>query len=169
MANAIAESGMDFITTNTYHIEQSPLYQDIKAFGIGSVEFVREKDGELLFVEAKTSFPNPDSMRPGNDEIFRKAICAICHKFEHSLNLYSYVMSGIAYDELPSDFAPTKGIPLVFVLIICGHEKDWCIPVQKALTNAFPQYLKKLCNPEMRVMNSQTATELQLTVQMRNE
>jgi hypothetical protein len=164
MADVITESGMDFITTNTYHIEQSPLYQDIKAFGIDSVEFVRVKDGELLFVEAKTSFPDPNSTRSGNDERFREAIFAICRKFEHSLNLYSYVVSGVAYDELPSSFVPAKRMPLVFVLVISGHLKDWCVPVQKAITNAFPQYLKKICNPEMRVMNSQTATELQLII-----
>ena len=80
MANVINESGMDFIADNAFEIENSKIYKELGE-GIKSVEFVRGIDDMLLFVEAKTTFPNPNNPSEDEPNRFLDEIENICDKF----------------------------------------------------------------------------------------
>ncbi len=165
MAEIITESGMDFIADNAFHIEKSNVCTKLK-YNLKTVEFVRAKDDKLLFVEAKSSFPNPDN--PASSVKFQSEINDICDKFIHSLNLYASMAIGVN-EQLPVDFKPAPKVSLMFVLIFNNFEQKWCIPIKKALTN---QLLKSKCiakiwQPAVFVVNHETATKQNLIVKRR--
>ena len=167
MVNTFSKDGMsdmEFVSENTFRIEQSQVYESIKQYGVDSVEFIRVKDHELLFVEAKTTFPNPNNPDATNLARFDKEIGEIREKFIDSLKLYSYILSGVAYEELPDDFAPEKQMTLVFILVIKDHKIEWCSPVQRALTGVIPKHIKKICKPEVRVINHEEALAQHLAI-----
>jgi hypothetical protein len=168
MAEYIAESGMRFISDNTFHIEKSALYTNIDD-GVKSVEFIRLKDTNLIFLEAKTSFPNPDSSTPGNLARYNEEITDICDKFIHSLNLYSSVKAGVAEEKLPDVFNAQDKVRLVFVLVVRSHKIEWCIPVRKKLLKKLPPYLKKIWKPKVYVINCAEAVKRQLVAVNRDE
>ena len=115
MSSPIFESGMNFIVDNTFHIEQSDIYIKLKG-SIKTVEFIRTIDDNLLFVEAKSSFPKPDNPSPDNPKNFKNQIDDIYDKFVHSLNLYASIVVGVN-EQLPPDFKPPSKISLRFVLV----------------------------------------------------
>jgi len=158
MDKVITESGMDFISTNTYHIEQSRLYASLGE-DVRSVEFIRAKDDALLFVEAKTTFSNPEN----SEENFQTQINDICDKFIHSLNLYSSIKVGVNEETFDIGFAPPEKISLIFVLVIKTHEKRWCRPIQQKLVSTLLSYLKRIWKPEIYVLNHEAATNKKLT------
>ena len=80
-------------------IEESAAYASIGGC-VKSVEFIRAIDDKLVFVEAKTTFPNPDNPSAGNDERFQAEINYVCDKFIHSLNLYSSIRVGVNEETL---------------------------------------------------------------------
>ena len=165
MVNTFSKDGMsdmEFVSENVFHIEQSQTYKSIKQYGIDSVEFVRIKDHELLFVEAKTTFPNPNNPDAKNLARFDEEIGEIRGKFIDSLELYAYILSRVAYEDLPSDFAPEEEMQLVFILVIKDHKIEWCSPVQRALSGVIPKHIKKICKPEVRVINHDEAITQQL-------
>ena len=99
------QSGMDFIADNAFHIEESEVYSKIGE-GIKSVEFIRAVDDKLVFVEAKTTFPNPDNPSVENYKRFQAEISDVCDKFIHSLNLYSSIKAGVNEEVFDDDFVP---------------------------------------------------------------
>lgn len=91
MYEPIIESGMRFDNADAWRIEKSALYTSLSKGndGFKVVEFIRVKDGNYIFVEAKSSFPNlhnPDSI-----ENVEKNINIILNKFVHSLSMLSSV------------------------------------------------------------------------------
>jgi hypothetical protein len=162
MAKIITESGMDFIADNTFHIEKSDIYTKLKN-GIKTVEFIRAKENKLLFVEAKSSFPNPNN--PTSITKFQSEIEDICNKFIHSLNLYASIVIGVNMQLLP-DFQSAIKVSLNFVLIFNNFEHKWCIPVEKALTNQLrkSECIAKIWKPTVLVINHETATKQNLIV-----
>jgi len=162
MINLIRESGMDFIAENTFRIEESTTYTNIGE-GIKSVEFIRAKGDKLLFVEAKTTFPNPDNPSAENYIRFQEEITDICDKFIHSLNLYASVKIGVNEEAFANDFVPPEMISLVLILVVKNHEPSWCRKIQPKLISALPSYLKKIWKPEVLVMNHETAIKQNLT------
>jgi len=159
----ITESGMDFIADNTFYIEKSSLYTDL-GDGVRSVEFIRVKDGNLLFVEAKTTFPNPNNPSADNYSKFQSEISDICDKFTHSLNLFSSVEVGVAKNGFADDFVLPEKISLVFILVVKNHEFEWCKPIKGKFIAALPTYLKKIWKPEVYVINRKTAAEQGLII-----
>ena len=157
------QSGMDFIADNSFHIEEADVYKSI-GDGIRSVEFVRVKGDMLLFVEAKTSFPNPNNPDIDNKARFQHEIDEICEKFIHSLNLFSSVAVGVSKDSYPEDFCKPKRVSIIFLLVIRNHEFKWCIPIKKKLDAELPHYLKKIWKPAVYVINQQKAAEQGLIV-----
>jgi hypothetical protein len=141
MVDVITESGMDFIADNTFHIEKSQLYTSLGE-GIRSVEFVRIKNNKLLFVEAKTTFPDPEK----SENNFQTQINDICEKFIHSLSLYSSIKVGINEEIFANDFMPPKKSFLIFILVIKKHEIKWCKPIKQELTRTLPPCLKRYGN-----------------------
>jgi hypothetical protein len=162
MTDYIKESGMYFISDNSFHIEKSPLYTNIGK-GVKSVEFIRIKDTKLVFVEAKTTFPNPqNSSLSGNLVKYNEEIADIRNKLIHSLNLYSSVKAGVAEEKLPDAFNAQDKIQIVFVLVIKKHKIGWCKPIKTKLLQELPSYLKKIWKPEVYVINSDGAVKWQL-------
>jgi len=152
------QSGMDFIANNSFHIEEADVYKNIGE-GIRSVEFIRAKNDMLLFVEAKTSFPNPNNPDTDNKARFQKEIDEIREKFIHSLNLFSSIELGVSEADYSSDFLKPKKVSIVFLLVIKNHEFKWCSPIKKKLDAELPHYLKTIWKPTIYVVNQQKARE----------
>ena len=164
MVDVISEPGMDFIADNSFHIEKSSIYKKLLSQGIRSVEFVRVKDDELLFVEAKTTFPNPNNPSVENRKKFQSEINEICDKFIHSLNLFSSVKVGVAENAFPIGFVLPEKVSLKFILVIKDHELKWCRKIKIALNDKLPSYLNKIWKPNIRVINHDGARKDNLTV-----
>ena len=163
MADVITESNMGFITDNAFYIEKSKLYTDLGE-GVRSVEFVRVKNNNLLFVEARETFPNPENPIDANLNRYNSQIEEICEKFVHSLNLFSSAKVGIANERLPDGLSlPTKS-SLVFVFVIKNHKSKWCKPIRKKLISILPEYLNKIWNPTVYVINHETVIKRGLAI-----
>jgi len=156
MGRIITESGINFIADNTFHIEKSGLYLSLGE-GIRSVEFVRVKDGKLLFIEAKTSFADPNNPSLKNVENFKSGINEICEKFIHSLNMFLSIKVGVAEQAFNSDFAPPESISLEFILVIKNHELKWCRRVREKLWSDLPKHIIKIWKPTIHVINEEVA------------
>jgi hypothetical protein len=165
MSKTITESGLNFIADNAFHIEKSPAYIRL-GDSVKSVELIRAKENKLLFIEAKSSFPNPNNLTPNSikrnktgAELFQEEISDICDKFTHSLNLYSAINVGVIADGFPPDFNPSDKVSLIFILVITGFEQTWCDEIQKALTIQIRNTacMSKIWKPEIAVMNDKTA------------
>ena len=152
------QSGMDFIANNSFYLEEEDVYKNI-GDKIRSVEFIRVKEDMLLFVEAKTSFPNPNSPNVNNKERFQSEINQICEKFIHSLNLFSSIEIGVSKKNYPDDFIKPKKVSIVFLLVIKNHEINWCRPIVNKINVELPSYLKKIWKPIVYVINQQKAIE----------
>jgi len=163
MADSIIESDMKFISENAFHIEKSGLYTNLGG-GIRSVEFIRTKDEKLLFVEAKTTFPNPDNPSVENYEKFQAEINDICDKFVHSLNIYSSIKVGINEEPFADGFVSTEKVYLVFILVIKNHKPEWCKKIKPKFIAALPTYLKKIWKPEVYVINHENAIKRNLAI-----
>ena len=164
MVNLIKDqSGMDFIADNTFHIENSSIYVNIGK-GIKSVEFIRAKEDKLLFVEAKTTFPNPDNPSAENYKRFQEEINNICDKFIHSLNIYASIKIGVNDEVFAADFAPPETISIVFILVIKNHKTSWCRKITPKIISMLPPYFKKIWKPEVYVFNHETAIKQNLTI-----
>jgi len=156
----INESGMSFIADNAFYIERSPQYAKIGK-GVKSVELARVIDTRLMFIEAKTTFPNPNNANC--KERYDEEISNIRDKFVHSLNLYSCIAVGIAEEHFPIDFKPAENMSLHFILVIKDHKPGWCRSVKNALMPIIPSYIKTIWNPTVLVMNHNTALEQKLS------
>lgn len=171
MSETIRESGMNFIADNAFHIDTYKTtvgYNDIK-----SVEYVRSIGNKLLFVEAKSSFPNPDNQTPNPDKrnktgsmLFNEEIADICEKFSHSLNLYSAVAIGVRRSRFPSEYKPADNVSLQFILVIRDHKEDWCDNIEKALTNRIRKSIcmSKIWKPDVIVISDKAAMERKIIV-----
>ena len=157
MNKTIPHSGMNFIAENTFHVESTKAYASVKGEGIHTVEFVRIKKDALVFVEAKTSFPNPNNPELGSNENFQKAVDEICEKFIHSLHLFSSIEVGVTQESYPIDFIKPQKILLVFLLVIKNHQHQWCTPIRQTIEENLPRYLKTIWNPTIYVINQETA------------
>ena len=155
-------SGLKFIDDNVFHIEKSPIYTQLGE-GVKSVEFVRSKGDKPLFVEARSSFPNPKN----SDKEFREQIADICDKFTHSLNLYPAVDVGVTESDFPREYIPSDKVSLLFVLVINGFEKTWCDEVERALLNKIRESIcmARIWKPEVCVLTYETAIKKKLTIE----
>jgi len=118
----------------------------------------------LLFVEAKTSFANPNNPANGNFSRFQSEIGQICEKLIHSLNMYSSVKVGVAEIPFPESFISPEKVSIVFVLVIKNHKNERCRHVYAKLVEMLPLYLKKIWKPEVHVINHETAAKWHLTI-----
>ena len=162
MSDVITESGMDFIADNVYHIERSEIYSNLGE-GIKTVEFVRAKGDNLLFVEARTTFPNPNNPDISNSERFLSELRDICDKFVHSLNLFSAIEIGVLHDDAERMILQ-ENVALVFVLVVKNHEFEWCRPIERELVAFLPRYIKRIWKPVVYVINHETAVRRNLAI-----
>jgi hypothetical protein len=158
MDERIIESGMEFITDNVFYIEKSQALMEVGK-GIKSVEFVRMVNDRLMFLEAKTTFPNPEKTGVNR---FDEEVNDICKKFIHSITLYSSIVLGVHYEELSRTFVAESKKTIWFVLVICNHELAWCRYIQTKIRGALPDYLQKIWNPQVFVINKKSAMKYNL-------
>ena len=166
-------SGMRFVVDNAYPIEDSQVCQTLSTSGIRSVELIRCKSDKLLFVEAKSSFPNPGNIKTNPDkknktgsELFKERVDEICDKFTHSLNLYSAIDVGVIEEILPEEFNPPERVSLVFVLVINDFEQSWCPPIEKAIKSQLNDSfcMANIWKPTVYVINHETARRRKIIV-----
>jgi hypothetical protein len=167
MPSIIQESGMDFIADNSFNIEQ--YIHDMRIEGIKSVEFIRIKNNDLLFIEAKQTFPNPDNPSSDNKRKFISAISNIKRKFIHSVNAYSSLKIGVSQVRFPDDFVQNTECVLVFVIVIKTHELKWCKPIKTKFMDGLPQYFKTIWKPKVYVINEAKAITMQFAINKENE
>jgi len=165
MFDVIKESDMSFISENTFQIEKSEVYSRLEE-GIKTVEFIRAMDDNLLFIEAKTAFPNPNNPDADNVERFHSEVGAICDKFVHSLNLLSAIEVGVLHDAGVGNMAIPEKVSVAFLLIIKNHEDTWCKPIEVKLIASLPNYLKKIWKPKVQVINHMTAIKQNLAISL---
>jgi len=152
------QSGMDFIAENSFHIEKANVYKNIGE-GVRSVEFIQIRNNKLYFVEAKTSFPNPNNPNEDNKVRFKNEIDDICEKFIHSLNLFASIKMGVTEDCFHSELIKPEKVSLIFLLVIKNHKFEWCRPIKGKLEEELPHYLKQIWKPSIYVLNHQKAIE----------
>jgi hypothetical protein len=158
MNDKIIESGMEFISDNVFYLEKSHALIEVGQ-GIKSVEFVRMINNRLMFLEAKTTFPNPEKTDTNR---FDEEVNVICKKFIHSITLYSSIVLGVNYDQLPRAFIDESKKSIWFVLVIRNHELAWCRYIQTKILNLLPEYLQKIWNPQVYVINKKSAVKYNL-------
>jgi hypothetical protein len=138
--DVIAESGMLFgpyPEGHCFHVEHSGLYRRIRQ-GVRMAEMALLREPStgpctVWFIEAKSSTPRPET-QPG----FTEFVEATREKLTNALTLTVAACLGrheTSTAELP---VPFKKIDLArtgfrLVLIVNGHQDDWCVPLQDAL------------------------------------
>lgn len=132
----IRESEMDFgpyKEEDVFYIEKSNLYNNIKP-QVKIAEFILKRKNALIFIEAKSSVPNPNGEKPEN---FNTYIDKIVEKFNNSLDiLLSAKLNRIANDEIENfiDLQELSNFDINFGLIVKNANNKHLIPVNRALT-----------------------------------
>jgi len=115
-----------------YRIENSTVHK-LAGENIKSVEFIYYKDHDLIFLEAKSTCPHPDSKGSEDKEKARKYeeyFSDITDKFVDSLNMFSALKLG-KYDysdqvgQLIQKTSNFKRTTFVFILVIGKAEEGW--------------------------------------------
>lgn len=158
----IQESGMNFgpfDDSRVFHIEKSMLYQEI-GNGVRTVEFLLTAEpGSLLFLEAKSSSPRPDT---DNSENFNTFIQEISEKFIHSFELYySAILKRHGQrNDIPDNFKKLDNgvVTIKFCLVIKGHNIEWLPPICEALSKQIAPYIT-IWNIKVAVLNDQLAKD----------
>lgn len=131
----IIESGMyfgEFPDKQCYVIENSTVHKQVGE-NVKSVEFVYYNNKDLIFLEAKSSCPKPDSKNNTDLEKskkYEKYFSDITEKFIDSLNMFSALKLGkYDYDEQVGQLIRVtnnfKQTTFVFMLVIRNAEDEW--------------------------------------------
>ncbi len=162
MLDLISESDMNFVADNVFHIEKSDLNRKAGK-GIRTVEFVRVKGDQLLFVEAKKRLPEPGvDPNKENAKSLQTEIDKVFDKFIHSLHLLAAVKVGVREETFPIDFATSEKLSLQFILVVKEHDKKWCDETQTTLKEKLkkmPPYFKKIWGPTVWVLTHADAVK----------
>lgn len=159
------ESGMKFSfeEDSSFYIEKSKLYEALRGKGISVVECLTLKELRrgvyVLFIEAKTSAPNPKSHE---GMAFNQFIGEIAKKFLDSLLICSAIHSEV--QSVSGSIVLGKELQrhlysqpkIQFILIIKNHQKEWCNSVQEALQKRLHALLK-IWKAEVLVLNEEQA------------
>lgn len=159
--DAFVESGMTFgpfLDSQIFRIEKSEMLK--RCNGIKTVEFIyHKKKYVLMFVEAKSSSP---IKRSGNMDEYEAFLDEITQKFTDSFHLY---MAGLmkrksGYKEISEELmnADYEKMKFVFMLIICGHEDTWLMPLTEDLRRR-TKCFHRIWNSELVVLNDRIARE----------
>ncbi|MBK5964236.1 hypothetical protein CCR95_09090 [Thiocystis minor] len=141
----LEESGMcfgPFDVDDCFAIEQSPLYQRMRqGVKIAEMAVLRQAQGGLTvwIIEAKSSSPRP----AGTDDAGRldRFINEVSEKLDNALKITlasCLGRHGATRDLLPRNFITLDLAKVSFrlILVVKGHQPDWCAPLQDALHKA---------------------------------
>lgn len=151
------ESSMKFSfeEDKVYRIEKSKLLGDVH---LKATECVVSMNDKLVFIEAKTSAP-----RPQTKEDFDTYISDITEKFADSIEFLNAVLLRHSEESLPERVVDKdlKQVKYSFVLIIKKHELSWLPPVSDALKSSMRHVLKlwNVNDASLKVMNERMALD----------
>lgn len=160
------ESGMrfQFPEKKTFYIEKTAPYDTkLRSYGISSVECVTLYHEKVLFIEAKTSAPNPES---AGGEKLSSYIQGIVKKFYDSLSLCCAIQSEVWTGEsIGGELVKklSRKPEIVFVLIINKHKREWSASVQDRLQQDM-RGLLKIWQAHVIVINAEQALAKHLIV-----
>ncbi|MDO5424058.1 MAG: hypothetical protein Q4F41_10065 [Eubacteriales bacterium] len=165
MAPLIAESGVEFgpfEEERLFRIEHSEVHKRAGK-GIKAVEFVYlTKKANLLFVEAKTSCPNPENRDKDSDmrKKYEETYSEITDKFIDSLHMFAAMALG-RYGEKPGAGQLIRRtyseIGIKFVLVITGAKEEWLMG-PKAELEARLLRVRNIWKADVIVLNKDMAT-----------
>lgn len=158
----IPESGMTFgpfADDNVFCIEKSKIYLKLQQ-KLQIAEFlVRMKNDSIWIIEAKSSSPNPKNKM--SEKKFDEYITEISKKLINALTLTVAIIINRhddAINEIPPNLQNSikNGNTIKLFLIIKGHDEEWLIPIQDALSQKL--YLDiKIWRFAIAVMNDEMA------------
>lgn len=164
------ESGMTFSFTDSdaFHIEKCPAYLTMqKNLKICECIAVRPEQKQLLLLEAKSSFSNPELYI----ENFDKNVTDITQKVINTLLLYYGLLLNRPYKEgstlppaLRRDSFCNNQYKIIPVLIINNFQEEWIPPVKDALNNAIKKlfFSKLLLLEDMQVLTKEMAIKFRI-------
>lgn len=157
----VTESGMvfSFPKEDFFHIEKSSVYKSL-GNKVKTCEFVARKGNSVVFVEAKSSFPNPAG--PKGKKGFDEAIHEIVDKFQCSQWLYSGILVNRPYKEtvqmpLKLSLSGIKKVKIIMLLVINGFEEEWMVPIQDELNRKLEKLKKSFLISDILVINHEVA------------
>lgn len=164
------ESSMQFSfpKDRCFHIETSDTYRHLNTYEISSVEcvFTQEfnKKKTLVFLEAKTSTPNPNGPNQEKLEEFLKSMRC---KYLHSLQMcYAILHKRHSFQEklgttlMSVLFDPQR---ICFVLVVKAYEAAWCVQMKDALAITLKDILR-IWDAEVIVLSEEMARESSIIV-----
>ena len=164
----INESGMVFPVNeeSTFLIEQSDLFQRMNH--IRTVEFITltPKD-DLLFVEAKTSFPNAENKEASilNNEKYEAYFKELTEKFSDSLNVYITAALNRTSDssigstiKAKKEYKSTK---IKFILVVKNAKEEW-LPLPKAELEERLLKMRVIWDVDIVVLNEDMARKIKM-------
>lgn len=169
----ITESEMNFgkfDEENLFHIEDSKIYKDLGS-GIKTVEFILKwKKNEILFLEAKTTYPNSANKNESMEKIqkFEEYYSEITEKFIDSLQVYLAAVMGRYQDlaEIGAELRSVdsmKEIRLKFILVVKNAKDITWLAGPLAELKARLLQVRKIWGVEVAVLNEELAKENKLT------
>ena len=145
MSTIIYESGLRFGLYEEgclFHAEKTQIYKSLGP-GVSVVDFIlRNKEHEILLIEAKSSSP-----KPGNQEDFDEYTKEIYNKFAHTIDFYfSLILKRLddVEGEMPDSFKKVdhSEVKIKLLLVINGHKIEWLSPIAEALRNRLIRQIK---------------------------
>lgn len=168
------ESGMKFSyeEQDTFYLEKSELYETrLRNHQVSSVECitvrVQHDRRKVLFIEAKTSAPNPNG--PKGIGRFEEFVEELCVKFRHSLAMCYAILHDV-HDMEDSTLHNMGAVlrscletqpQILYVVIIQKHEPSWCNGLQEALHKALTS-MRSIWKIQIVVINEEIARSVQL-------
>lgn len=161
----IRESEMNFgpfDENDVFYIEQSTLYKKLGE-NVKIAEFIFKKRDSIVFVEAKSSAPNPKGNIP---EDFATYIQKISQKLNNTFTLLLSAKLKIAKDseQETENFIQLEEISnkkIAFRLVIREAHKEHLRPIQDALQKELLAQ-SKIWNIEVKVINAEIAKQYKL-------
>jgi len=161
----IGDAGMTFQIDESklYHIEKTGFYQNLTK-GFKRPEFLMERNGRLVFVEAKTS------PKAASDETFSQWCNDIKEKFETALLLYNAVRlhrhGDAPCEELPQSMKEVElgNAEYGFCLVIANADKYDIPPIHDKLKSLMNHTLKmwNIKDSAVKVLSQTKARDKQL-------
>lgn len=125
------------------------------------------KDGNYIFVEAKSSFPNLH--KPDSIENVEKNIYIILNKFVHSLSILSSIhlrVNDVPETEMPDAFYQLSKPSIHFVLVLHFPEgtESICEEIRTVFTTKLSKELMRIWRAKVWVMNEHQAQKMGLVL-----
>ncbi len=166
MSKIISESGMDFGPFDEkylYQIEKSKMVQSLQ---IKIVEFIVYYKKALIFLEAKSSSPEPNQALSDKKGNFDEYIDDVSRKFINSVNIFVSICIKRNKDKISTELEKIdfSTINIKLLLVIKDHKIEWLSPISDALKTRLNDLCKTLnINPiNILIINDTMAKEKKL-------